>query len=274
MYTIFNRRTKMKLIFSGIIIPVSTIDWYGRAASVIFFNGCNFKCVYCSNNKFIRVANQRLEPLYKGGYVVDIEEVEKHILDSKMFISAVVFSGGEPTAHQQELEHLAKFVKSLGLLVGIETNGYYPERLENLIGKGLADKIFIDVKAPLDDAKRYSMITGGIRDASEHVQESLNLKGVPIEVRTTVFRSIADTARIAESLKEYDHTYVIQQGIPENAPDGEIRKEKAFTRDELIALASSVSFLRDVRIRTREKGEEKIIDRTMNDPEFQRIQNK
>ncbi|MGZ3809854.1 MAG: hypothetical protein ACXVCE_17350, partial [Bacteriovorax sp.] len=81
----------MKMIFSGIVIPVSTIDWYGRSVSVIFFNGCNFKCLYCSNNNFIKVANQRIEPLYKGGSVMEIEEIEKMIIDAKMFISAVVF---------------------------------------------------------------------------------------------------------------------------------------------------------------------------------------
>jgi len=51
----------------------------------------------------------------------------------------------------------------------------------------------------------------------------------------------------------------LQQGIPENAPAGEIRKEKAFTRDELAALAKSISFLKDVRIRTKEMGEERIV---------------
>src|SRR3972149_11562703 len=54
----------MKLVFSGIMIPVSTIDWYGRAASVIFFNGCNFKCLYCSNGEFIRRANPK-EPFFR-----------------------------------------------------------------------------------------------------------------------------------------------------------------------------------------------------------------
>ncbi len=249
----------MKLVFSGIMIPVSTIDWYGRAASVIFFNGCNFKCLYCSNNNFIQVANQRLEPLYKRGSAVEIEEVEKYILDSRMFISAVVFSGGEPTMHPQELEHLAKFARSLGLLVGIETNGYYPERIEGLIKKELIDKIFLDIKAPLDDVHGYGAITGGIREAAGHAHRCLDLKGVPIEVRTTVFRSIADVAGIAKSFEGRDCTYVIQQGIPENAPDAEIRKEMAFTRDELVELARSVSFLKDVRIRTKERGEEKII---------------
>ncbi|MDP2845414.1 MAG: radical SAM protein, partial [Candidatus Methanoperedens sp.] len=140
------------------MIPISTIDWYGRSVSVVFFNGCNFKCLYCSNNNFIKVANQRIEPLYRGGYVMDIEELKKHILDAKSFISAVVFSGGEPTTQYEILEHLARFAKEEGLLVGIETNGYYPERLSGLIRLKLLDKMFLDVKAPLDDAQRYSMI--------------------------------------------------------------------------------------------------------------------
>lgn len=253
----------MKLIFSGVVIPVSTIDWYGRSVTVVFFNGCNFKCVYCSNNKFIEVANQRLEPLYKGGNVVNIEEIEKKILDSRPFISAVVFSGGEPTAHPLELEHLAKFVKEQGLLVGIETNGYYPDRLRRLIEAKLVDKVFLDIKSPPDDALRYSMITGGIKDAGEHALKTLDLKGVDIEVRTTVFRSFCEVpgfiSGIASTLVGHNCTYVIQQGIPEYAQDEKLRNEKPIARDELEALARKVSFLKDVRIRTREKGEEKII---------------
>lgn len=248
----------MGLIFSGTIVPVSTIDWYGRSVSVVFFNGCNFSCLYCSNNEFIEVAN-RLEPLFKRGYAVDIEEIEKFILDSKMFISAVVFSGGEPTAHPDELEHLARFAKEQGLLVGIETNGYYPERLEGLIKKKLLDKIFLDIKAPPEDAQKYTTITGGLADAAGKAVQSLNLRGVPLEVRTTVFRSFDHVPGIAKSLAGRDCTYVIQQGIPEYAPDEKLRKEKPLTRDELVGLARSVSFLRDVRIRTREKGEERVI---------------
>ncbi|TAN39320.1 MAG: hypothetical protein EPN24_05420, partial [Candidatus Methanoperedens sp.] len=61
----------MKQVFSGIMIPVSTIDWYGRSVSIVFFNGCNFDCIYCSNKNFIDMSN-RLEPLFKKGNVVDI----------------------------------------------------------------------------------------------------------------------------------------------------------------------------------------------------------
>ncbi|MDP3104599.1 MAG: anaerobic ribonucleoside-triphosphate reductase activating protein [Candidatus Methanoperedens sp.] len=249
----------MTMVFSGIMIPVSTIDWYGRSVSVVFFNGCNFNCIYCSNKNFIDV-NDRLEPLFKKGKAVDIGEIEKEILDAKTFISAVVFSGGEPTMHPRELERLAGFAKGLGLLVGIETNGFYPQRLEELIKKKLLDRIFLDIKAPTGDGKKYKTITGGIGDAGEKALESLNLRDVDIEVRTTVFPSFAaDVPEIARSVAGRDCTYVLQQGIPEYAPDKNIRKGKPLTRDELAALAGSLTFMKDVRIRTREKGEERII---------------
>lgn len=249
----------MNMVFSGIMIPVSTIDWYGRSVSVVFFNGCNFNCIYCSNKNFIDV-NDRLEPLFKKGKAVDIEEIEKEILDAKTFISAVVFSGGEPTMHPHELERLAGFAKGLDLLVGIETNGYYPERLEVLINKKLLDRIFLDIKAPPGNMKKYRTITGGIGDAGEKALESLNLRDVDIEVRTTVFPSFAaDVPEIAGGVAGRSCTYVLQQGIPEYAPDENIRKEKPLTRDELSALAGSLTFMKDVRIRTREKGEERII---------------
>ncbi len=249
----------MTLVFSGIMIPVSTIDWYGRSVSVVFFNGCNFNCIFCSNKNFIDISN-RLEPLFKKGNVIDIEEIEKQIIDAKTFISAVVFSGGEPTTHPRELERLARFTKEQGLLVGIETNGYYTDRLEGLIKKKLIDKIFIDIKAPPGDKKKYTMITGGIRDAAERALHTLNLRDVDIEVRTTVFPSFSDDIQeIAKSIAGRSCTYVLQQGIPEYAPDQNIRNQKPLTRDELAALAGNLTFLKDVRIRTREKGEERLI---------------
>lgn len=236
----------MKLNFGG-IVEISTVDWYGKSACVIFFNGCPLRCIYCQNYRLLDAKN-----------IVDIEEVEKKILDAKSFVSAVVFSGGEPAMQHEALERLARFAKKQGLLVGIETNGYYPERLKSLIEKKLVDKLFLDIKALLNDTQKYYEITGK-RDASERVRKSLNIVSIPFEVRTTVFRSFSDVEEIAKSIKNYDCAYVLQQGIPENAPDERIRKEKPLTREEIIALAKSVSFLKDVRIRTREKGEEKII---------------
>lgn len=235
----------MELNFGG-IIPISTVDWYGRSVSVIFFNGCPFRCLYCQNYELLDENNP-----------IELEVIKEKIIDAKTFISAVVFSGGEPMMQYEALEHLAEFTKKEGLLVGIETNGYYPEKLSQLIEKKLIDRLFVDIKVPANSEK-YTIITGGVEDAGKRVLQSLELIDIPLEVRTTVFQSYSDVSGIAESLKGRDLTYVIQQGLPENAPDGVIRKEKPMTRDELAALAESVSFLKDVRIRTKEYGEEKI----------------
>ncbi len=96
----------MRVNFGG-VVPISTVDWYGRSAMVIFFNSCPFSCPYCQNFKLLNKVN-----------FIDIEEVEKKILESNSFVSSIVFSGGEPTMQFDALEHLAKFTKYLGLLVG------------------------------------------------------------------------------------------------------------------------------------------------------------
>ena len=68
------------------------------------------------------------------------------IRSSSPFISAVVFSGGEPTMQREGLSALAQFVKKLPLAVGIQTNGFFPDVLETLISQNLVDKIAIDYK--------------------------------------------------------------------------------------------------------------------------------
>lgn len=238
----------MKINFGG-VVPISTVDWYGKSAMVIFFNGCPFNCPYCQNYKLLDKVN-----------LVDIEEVENKIIESKSFVSSIVFSGGEATMQSDALEHLAKFAKDLGLLVGIETNGYYPDILKSLIDKELVDKIFLDIKAPLDDRGEYRMLTG-LRDAASRVCESLYLtlpNGSPMEVRSTVFRYFPDVLEIAKDLADINCYYVIQQGLPEYSPDGDIRKEMCLSRDELMNIAKSCHWLKDVRIKTRENGEERV----------------
>lgn len=238
-------------------ISISTVDWYGRSSHVIFFNGCPFRCSYCQNYKLLDCKRS-----------IDISDVEKSILDAKMFISAVVFSGGEPTMQRHELMYLAEFVKRQGLLVGIQTNGYFPDVLIELARNKLVDKIFLDIKADPLDQEKYSKITGNIYDASHRIIESLQISytfpNVTIEARTTIFRSLNYAAEIARYLVEHDYrgTYVIQQGAPWNTPDKKIRKEDILTREELISIAKNINTdigLKGLKIRTREKGEEYII---------------
>lgn len=232
----------------GEIVPISTVDWHGRSSCTIFLNGCDLRCPYCQNYKLLNKVN-----------MVDIEKIERDILDTKRFISTVVFSGGEPTMQPGALFSIAKFVKRQGLLVGIQTNGCYPEILKKLANEKLVDKIFLDVKADLLNPERYGQITGNI-NAHHRVIQSLHIPNVAIEARTTIFRSLNDTLEIATYLLEhnYNNIYIIQQGVPWNAPDDKIKKEDILTRKEIISIAKNVKFLQGVKIRTREKGEEYI----------------
>lgn len=244
----------------GKTISISTVDWYGRSSHVIFFNGCSFRCIWCQNYK-----------LLDCNRFIDISDIEKGITDSEPFISAVVFSGGEPTMQQYELMHLANFAKRQGLLVGIQTNGYFPDVLKELARNKLVDKIFLDIKANPLDQEKYSKITGNIYDASHRIIESLQMSyknytfpNVTVEARTTIFRSINDAPEIARYLIEHDYsgTYVIQQGTPWNTPDKKIRKEDILTREEMISIVKNINAdlgLKGIKIRTREKGEEYII---------------
>jgi len=232
----------MKINFGG-VVPISTLDWRGRSSSVIFFNGCNFRCPYCQNHKIVDKVDWK-----------DISIVKDEIDKSIDFISAIVFSGGEPTIQVDALLDLAKFSKEKGLLVGIETNGYYPQVIRKLVKKNLVDKIFIDIKAPPLDDDKYRKITGGIIDANKQVVKSLEIKNVDTEPRTTIFLStVGDILPIAKYLKDngYD-TYILQQGIPENAPNQEIRKENRISIKEMEKIAKNISSSVGINIKTIE----------------------
>lgn len=238
----------------GKIVPISTVDWHGRSVCTIFFNGCPFRCSYCQNHKLLDCKK-----------FMKVEDVEKRILDSEPFISAVVFSGGEPTMQGLGLIKLAEFIKRRGLAVGVQTNGYYPDVLGELVRRRLVDKIFLDIKANPLLSDRYSNVTGFDAIILERIIKSVNIPDVIIEVRTTIFRYLNDSIDVAKYLEDNngDHIYVIQQGLPWNTLDKEIRKEDILTVEEMKMNAEKIRRIlkRDmiIKIRTREKGEENII---------------
>lgn len=252
----------------GSRVPISTVDWHGKVSIVFFLRGCPYSCPYCHNYALLSDSN-----------MADASLLEAEMKKSRPFVSSVVFSGGEPLMQKDAVMHLAGFAKKIGLLVGIHTNGYYPHVMAELIEKGLADKFFIDVKAPLDDAVMYAKAIG-CRDypdlhidpavVTEKVSESINLaldKGAELELRTTVIRdfmgSSDDVLNIARSIYEitgrWDVVYVLQQGFADKAMLESIRDTKPLSRDELLELAYIAhEFLDNIYVRTKEKGNEKV----------------
>ncbi len=203
---------------------------------------------------------------------MDIEDMKSQISKTKPFISAVVFSGGEPTLQRDALIDLAGFARSGSLAVGLETNGFGADVVKEMLDKGLLDKVFLDVKAPLDDPKQYAIVTGLNVDAGSKAAENTAMTldiciraGIELEVRTTVFRGLVgveEVRKISQYLDECDSgnlTYAIQQGLSDNTLD--MKDIEKFSRQEVLDMATAIKSgnLKDIRIRTIENGEERIV---------------
>lgn len=103
------------------------LDFPGKVAATIFTGGCSFACPFCHNSELL---GRDTEALCSQEEVMTFLEKRKNILDG------VCITGGEPTL-QPDLEDFIRFVRSLGLAVKLDTNGYQPNVLINLCEKGL-----------------------------------------------------------------------------------------------------------------------------------------
>jgi len=254
----------MRVNYAG-TVSLSTLDWGGKAAVTIFFRGCPLRCPYCQNH-----------PYLEDSEIVELDFVKGQIRNSSPFVSSVVFSGGEPLM-QKAVVPLTEFAKGLGLLVGIHTNGCYPEVAKELVKQKLVDKFFIDIKAPPDNPILYGKITGwgdceAVKKTPEEIIASVietieiaDSSDLELELRTTVIRDFIGSkeditsiaAWISKNVKNREVIYVLQQGIPEHSLKENLRKTRILEREELYELGKiAKNFLKNVRIRTKEAGEE------------------
>jgi pyruvate formate lyase activating enzyme len=246
----------------GDVIPTSTLDWPGKVVLVVFMWGCPLKCPYCSNSRFIEVPED-VQPS-------DTEVVNARVMEASRFLDAVVFSGGEPFMQPAALKEMASYVKGLGLLVGVHTNGAYPDRIEEMANAGLLDAVFMDVKAPLEYGPYREACGDMDMSLFEAIRRSLALccelrrsgKIRFMEARTTVFQGICDKpddiAKIARSAECAD-AYVVQQGRPEVAMDDRLKATEALHRNKLLELARAArekSRVKVLKVRTHLYGDE------------------
>ena len=177
------------------------LDYPGLVAATIFTGACNFRCPFCHNAEL--VLNPSSQP------IIPEEEILTHLKKRQGITKGVCITGGEPTL-QKDLKDFVKKLKELDLKVKLDSNGYKPEVLKDLVKEGLLDYIAMDVKAPLDE---YEVIAGVKLDVSK-LQESIDFlkKGkVPYEFRTTVikdFHTQESFEKIAELIKGADRYFL------------------------------------------------------------------
>jgi pyruvate formate lyase activating enzyme len=177
----------------GGVVPFSTVDYPNHLAAVIFCQGCSWRCRYCHN--------AHLRPQLDGLMVWRWPRLSEFLKERVGFLDAVVFSGGEPTLHD-DLGEAMRAVKSWGFKVGLHTAGIYPDRLAEVLP--LVDWVGFDIKAPL--GVKYDQITGRHRSA-EAVKKSLAgllASGVSHQLRTTVHHALLsrqDLAQISQQME-------------------------------------------------------------------------
>jgi len=235
----------------GNILDLSTIDWPGRPAAVLFLSGCNFRCPFCFNGGLATG---------KTGNYISVEKIVETLRKSKSLVNSVVITGGEPTI--QNILPLCKRLKAEGFSVKLDTNGSRPEVVEKLIDERLIDFVALDVKAPLETAE-YSRATGV--DCTEHaekVRHTLALlirSGIDYECRSPIVPGInsdeQSLKKHAEGVKDAK-VFVLEQFWPENGTlSPALKNVKGLSRNEMIAVAKIFKNT-VVKIRTREAGEE------------------
>lgn len=164
------------------------LDYPGIVASTIFTGCCNFRCPFCQNSDLV------LDPSSQP--VINEEEVISHLVKRKGIVQGVCITGGEPTI-QKDLKSFIIRLKDLGLKVKLDTNGYNPEVIEELLELNLLDYIAMDIKSSLNDYSRAA----GIDIDTTVIQRSVNLimnSGIDYEFRTTVVRQLHDKETFIE----------------------------------------------------------------------------
>ena len=155
---------------------MTLLDFPGKVACTVFLGGCNFRCPFCHNSE-----------LFMGKPQMLMEDAEFfHFLEKRQgLLDGVCVSGGEPTLEK----HLAAFlekIKALGFLVKLDTNGYRPHVVKELVEKNLVDYIAMDVK---NSPAQYGKTAGLPQVDLAAIEETLRFlleDHVPYELRTTL----------------------------------------------------------------------------------------
>jgi pyruvate formate lyase activating enzyme len=207
----------------------SSKDFPGHISATVFLGGCSFRCPYCHNSDLV-LRPESYPTMAMDGFL--------GFLDSrKGWLEGICISGGEPLLCE-ELETLVRVVKERELLVKLDTNGSFPERIERILGDGLIDWIAMDIKAPLD---RYAEVArSDIRQEDiRRSAASIRASGIKHMFRTTVVPTLIgreDIRRIGEWL-EGAETYQLQQFVPRNTIDAAFLAVKPYPAEEFIMLA-------------------------------------
>lgn len=224
------------MIISG-LQKTTLLDYPEHIACTIFLGHCNLRCPFCHNMELV------LNP--ENFPKINIDEIIKFLNERKGKLNGVAITGGEPLLNK-DIEDLLKPIKELGFPIKVDTNGFFPERIEKLIDDKLVDMFAMDIKSGYTNYLKVSGLVGenfvspkndeSIFSTREKIEKSISLlitKAPNYEFRTTCVKGLHtenDFFEIKEMIKGAKK-YFLQNY--KSGPGMENLPYKPFLREEL-----------------------------------------
>ncbi len=208
------------------ITKFTHLDYPDHLASIVWFSGCNMRCLYCYNEDIVLAKS--------GRYTLD--DVIMFLRTRRALLDGVVLSGGE--ASRYDLVPFCQSIKELGFDIKLDTNGTNPKLLEQLLEEALLDYVALDYKAPRE---KFGAITQN-RNYDEFLKTlGLLVDGdIDFEVRTTLHADLLSPEDINMMIKElqgmhYGGVYYIQEFVDTGRNIANLQKpKKSFDRSLLV----------------------------------------
>ena len=227
---------------------LTLLDYPGKVACTIFLHGCNFRCPFCHNASLVVVPQEQ-------SAMLTFDELKDFLSKRGKILDGACITGGEPML-RPDLADLLDVLRSYKLMIKLDTNGSFPDRLREVVEHRLVDAVAMDVK---NTYAKYDETTGVTGMAERVAESAAYLKTAPLdycELRTTVvrqFHTVNDLAGIAREHAGVEH-YFLQKfkdsgdllGAGLSAmPDNEMER----------ALAAVREFIPNAQLRGVETGE-------------------
>jgi len=226
----------------GGIQKLTLLDYPGTVACTVFTLGCNMRCPFCHNALLVTKTEE--------AEVYPEEEFFAFLNKRRGILDGVCVTGGEPLLHSDAGEFIAK-IKALGYKVKLDTNGSFPDRLEEILKSGNVDYVAMDIK---NSPEKYAETVGVPGFDVSKIQRSIEIirsSGIEYEFRTTVVaplhngESIAGAAQMVKGSPKYFLQNFVDSG---NLISGE--RMSGLTDEELEnALAKAKDFIPQAQIR-------------------------
>ena len=190
------------------------------------------------------------EPVLDSEWLFSFLQKRRHVLQG------VCITGGEPAVHKDLIPFITE-IRSLGYKVKLDTNGYHPEILKELLEKKLINAAAMDIKS---SPEHYAAAAGLPNDTFDfsRIRESASLlmeygemyTEFYYEFRTTMVRGLQteeDMISIAAWLSGAKRYYLQQYEDSDHVID---RSMSAFSEEEMKEMEDLVRpYISSIKIR-------------------------